>query len=99
MESDSEEGSVDQSAKQLWITRESSNPYRDDPREECVTDLVIPSTPPAKLHKPTTFVYRSVCTCGGCIQMECEEDQKCCHEIPNWKNKYGSNGKLILQNL
>ena len=79
-----------------WDVRIGLTPYRDDPPYIIldVSEAVIDQPDHSDTVKAQETAVK-VCTCSNCPVMAFPEDQKCCHEVPNWRAEYGSTGELL----
>ena len=81
-------------ARRPWDVRSGLTPYRDDPPSTALDVLEVVTDQPKTCDTVKAQETPSkVCTCANCPVMECQEDQKCCHEVPSWQAKYGSTGE------
>jgi hypothetical protein len=79
-----------------WDRQSVMDPYRDDPParpvvdgdQESVENLEECDEPmDTNLAGPD-----SVCSCGECPIMQRVEEQKCCAEVPDWRQEYDHTG-------
>jgi hypothetical protein len=73
------------------------NPYRDDPParpvEDSMKEIVVNSLEVCDEPMDTNLTGPdSVCSCGECPIMQRSEEQKCCAEVPDWREEYHHTG-------